>query len=118
MSPTRRSFAKEFKVKVVQEFNSGVSAAELIRKYDIHANLVYKWTQEYRLNPTGAFRSAPTSEAPVLGVGEQKRIGELERMIGRLTMENDFLKKALKRTESRARPGGEMTQKNENTGAA
>lgn len=118
MSNTRRSFTKEFKLRVVREFNAGVSAAELIRKYDVHANLVYKWTQEYRLNPSGAFRSAPSSEPPVVGVSEQKCIPELERMIGRLTMENDFLKKALKRAESRPRQAGEMIQKIENTGAA
>ena len=118
MSSRRRSFTKEFKLSVVQEFNAGVSATELIRKYDIHANLVYKWTQEYRLNPTGAFRSAVSNEPAVVGAGEQKRIADLERMIGRLTMENDFLKKALKRAESRPRDTGEMTEKMENTGAA
>ena len=118
MSNRRRSFTREFKVRVVEEYNAGVSIAELIRKYDIHANLVYKWTQEYRLNPTGAFRAAVSGDVPVDGVGEQKRIAELERMIGRLTMENDFLKKALKRADSRSRAGGEMTQKNENTGTA
>mgnify|MGYP001614569161 CR=1 FL=1 len=97
MSTTRRRFTKDFKLTVVREFTAGTSAAELIRKHDIHANLVYKWTQEYRLNPSGAFRSASDVQCEP---GEVTRLAELERMIGRLTMENDFLKKALKYAET------------------
>lgn len=97
MTSTRRRFTREFKLNVVRDFTSGISAAELIRKYDIHSNLVYKWTQEYRLNPSGAFRSAVGSEQ---STSDGQRIAELEQMIGRLTMENEFLKKALRHTET------------------
>ena len=97
MTIARRRFTKEFKLNVVRDFTSGISAAELIRKYDIHSNLVYKWTQEYRLNPSGAFRTAVGSEQPANDV---QRIAELEQMIGRLTMENEFLKKALTHARS------------------
>ena len=97
MGNTRRRFTREFKLNVVRDFTAGISAAELTRKYDIHANLVYKWTQEYRLNPSGAFRSAPSSEDPVT---DERRLAELEQMLGRLTMENEFLKKALQRVEN------------------
>jgi len=89
----RRRFTREFKLKIVHTYESGVSVAELTREYDIHANLVYKWTQEFRNNPTGAFRGT-ASETDQSQTTEQ-RIAELERMIGRLTIENDFLKKAL-----------------------
>jgi len=97
MTNNRRRFTREFKLNVVRDFTAGISAAELTRKYDIHANLVYKWTQEYRLNPSGAFRSAPDGERPKT---DEQRIAELEQMIGRLTMENEFLKKALQRADS------------------
>jgi transposase len=93
MSITRKRFTREFKLKVVRAYDSGVSVAELTRQYDIHANLVYKWSQEYRNNPQGAFRGT-ASEADPSQTTEQ-RIAELERMIRRLTVENDFLKKAL-----------------------
>ena len=94
----RRKYTREFKVKVVQAYESGKSVAELTREYDIHANLVYKWTQEYRNNPAGSFRgSGNVSEA---SRSQEGRISELEQMIGRMTMEVDFLKKALKHAES------------------
>ena len=98
MPVERRKYTREFKVKVVQAYESGKSVAELTREYDIHANLVYKWTQEYRNNPTGSFRgSGSASEASTT---QESRISELEQMIGRLTMEVDFLKKALKHAEN------------------
>jgi transposase len=98
MSIIRRRFTREFKLKVVQAYESGVSVAELTRRYDIHANLVYKWRQEYVNNPQGAFRGTVSESDP--SQTTDQRIGELERMIGRLTVENDFLKKALQHAKS------------------
>jgi len=89
----RRRFTREYKLKVVRTYESGASVAEVTRQYDIHANLVYKWTQEFRNNPTGAFRGTASETDP--SQTAEQRIAELERMIGRLTIENDFLKKAL-----------------------
>ncbi len=98
MTASRRKFTKEFKLKVIQAYESGTPVVALTRDYDIHANLVYKWTQEYRVNPSGAFRG---SDSEVRGTtqAQDKRVAELERVLGRLAAENDFLKKALKRAE-------------------
>jgi transposase len=93
MSISRRRFTREFKLRVVRAFESGQSVAELTRQYDIHANLVYKWSQEFRNNPKGAFRGTASETDPVQSA--EQRIADLERIIGRLTVENDFLKKAL-----------------------
>jgi transposase len=98
MPVSRRSFTKEFKLKVIQAYESGTSIAELMREFNIHANLVYKWSQEYRNNPSGAFRGS--DESTIANQALEKRVSELEQMLGRLTMENDFLKKALKRAEA------------------
>ncbi len=98
MSSTRRQFSKEFKLKVVQAYETGTSVASLSREHDIHANLVYKWTEEYRNNPVGAFRGSADAERSTNA--SEKRLAELEQMVGRLTMELEFLKKALKRAET------------------
>lgn len=98
MSIARRRFTREFKLQIIRAFETGVSVAELTRQYDIHGNLVYKWTQEYHNNPTGAFRGT-VSETDVPQQAEQ-RIAELERALGRMTVENDFLKKALRHAEA------------------
>ena len=100
MSQKYRKFTKAFKLRVVQDRLNGMSVGELSRKYDIHPNLVYKWTNEYRLNPAGAFRSSPCEQENADG---QPTRAELEQMVGRLTMENDFLKKALQHAEQALR---------------
>lgn len=98
MGIRRKRFTREFKLKVVRAYESGTTVAELTRQFDIHANLVYKWTQEYRNNPIGAFHGT-ASETDNVQTAEQ-RIAELERIIGRLTVENDFLKKALQHAKT------------------
>lgn len=99
MASKRRKFSREFKLNVVQAFQSHVPVPELIRQFDIHPNMVYKWVQEYRVNPTGAFRGGVDDLTPPAAT--EARVGELERMVGRLTMENDFLKKVLQQLEHR-----------------
>jgi transposase len=92
MPEKRRRFTKAFKIKVVHAYLAGRSVAELTREFDIHQNLVYKWTQEYQAHPTTAFRGSTDDDAAQTA---EQRIAELERMLGRLTLENEFLKKAL-----------------------
>ena len=91
MSRKRRRFSRDFKIKVVQAYEAGVSAAELSRQFEIHPNMIYGWSREYRKDPSKAFQmdSHDASES------QDQRIAELERMVGRLSLENDFLKKAL-----------------------
>ena len=96
MSKKRRKFSRDFKIKVVQAYDSGVSAVELSRQFEIHPNVIYGWSREYRKDPLKAFEN---TEDGTFQATDQ-RIAELERMIGRLSVENDFLKKALTHAKS------------------
>ena len=91
MSGERRKFSREFKIKVVQAYESGVSAVELSRQFELHPNVIYGWSREYRKDPSKAFQMDPQGATE----GQDQRIAELERLVGRLSLENDFLKKAL-----------------------
>lgn len=91
MSRERRKFSREFKIKVVQAYESGVSAVELSRQFEIHPNVIYGWSREYRKDPEKAF----AMDSHAMSENQDRRIAELERLVGRLSLENDFLKKAL-----------------------
>jgi transposase len=91
MSRERRKFSREFKIKVVQAYESGVSAVELSRQFEIHPNVIYGWSREYRKDPYKAF----PSNGQEMSESQDQQIAELERLVGRLSLENDFLKKAL-----------------------
>lgn len=84
----RRTFTNDFKRQVVEELLSGITKhAQIVRKYNISGGMLHYWKQLYA---KGTFGNEPTQEASL-----KERIKELERMVGRLTMDNDFLKKAL-----------------------
>ena len=90
----RRTFTREFKLQVIREVDAGKSQAQVAREYQISENTLSKWRRELRQYKDRAFAGrghAYTDEA---------RANELERMVGRLTMENDFLKKLLQKLES------------------
>jgi len=82
------TFSLEFKRQVVEELLSGESgAAQLCRRHTIGSSLLYHWKKQYSL---GKFNNEPTSEAAL-----KDRIEKLERLVGKLTLENEFLKRGL-----------------------
>ena len=88
----RRTFTREFKLKVIREVEAGKSQAQVAREYQITENTISKWWRQHRQYQDRAFAGR--------GHTDEARLHELERMVGRLTMENDFLKKLLQKLES------------------
>jgi transposase-like protein len=87
----RRGFSLEFKRQIVAELLSGESRpAQLCRRYNITSSLLYYWKRQYS---RGKFNNEPTEEAAL-----KDRIEKLERLVGRLTLENEFLKRGLQRS--------------------
>lgn len=92
----RRRFTSEFKRQVVEELLSGISnPAQISRKYEISGGLLYYWKRRYHQGKLGNESQHPEAL--------KDRIRELERMVGRLTMDNDFLKKILQHSIEAAR---------------
>jgi transposase len=83
------------KITAMRALDAGSTPTEIARKYQLSPKLLERWRGEWRAKGEFAFpgigRRGP--EAP--GLDEARRMAELERKIGQLTMENDFLKKAL-----------------------
>jgi transposase-like protein len=96
----RRIFTREFKLAAVKELDSGKGAGLVARRLEINENLLYRWRQEFNRNPTRAF-AGPGNKI----VAESKE-AELERKIGQMTMEIDFLKKLLRTFEERREADG------------
>jgi transposase-like protein len=85
----RRKFTPQFKSQVVLQLLSGAkSMAALCREHQLTAQLISNWKQQFVAAATQAFESDATRNS------EQERIAELERMVGRLTMELEIAKKA------------------------
>jgi transposase len=87
MSLKRRAFTREFKLKVVRELAAGKSPVQVARQYRVSPNTISKWRALHRQYKDQAFAGKGRAYS------EEARVAELERMVGRLTMENDLLKK-------------------------
>ena len=99
----QRSFSLEFKRQVVQELLSGeCTPAQLCRRHNIGASLLYHWKRQYS---RGKFENEPTEEA-----GLKDRVEKLERLGGKLTLENEFLKKGLQSSLKQSQRKGRSSQ--------
>jgi transposase-like protein len=97
-----RTFSQEFKRQVVEELMSGESRpAQVCRRYNISSSLLYHWKKQYSL---GKFNNEPNEEAAL-----KDRIEKLERLVGRLTLENEFLKKGLQHNLSQPLRNGKSS---------
>jgi transposase-like protein len=87
--PKYRTFPPEFKAKVVLEILTGAkSAAEASREYRLKDSLLSRWKQEFVLDAAKVFQHQDGSQ------DAERRIAELERLVGRLTLELEIAKKA------------------------
>ena len=90
MSQTRRrrSFSPEFKTQRVLELISGsATPAELSRKHELSAQLLLQWKQTFLQKASIVFESDINHNM------ETDRMAQLEQTLGKLTLENEILKK-------------------------
>lgn len=92
MAISRRIFSREFKLAAIEQIESGKSLARVARELEVHENVLRRWKKEIQQYPSRAFSGNGN-------VRSSNREAELERKIGQMTLENDFLKKALQRVE-------------------
>jgi transposase len=85
----RRRFTGEFKARVVLELISGTkSQAQVCKEQELNPNMVTRWKAEFLQKAPELFQSKEHNDA------QQARIAELERMVGRLSLELEVAKKA------------------------
>ena len=95
MAKHRPTYTKEFKLAILAQVNSGLPVAQVARENGIHPQLVFKWKSDFLEDPEKAFAD------PGNPYKDQAKIAELERMVGRLYSENEFLKKTLSALKER-----------------
>jgi transposase-like protein len=81
------------KLAAVRQLETGSSAAEVARAFEINPNLLHRWRKEFRHGPANAF------PGPGKQRWEETRVAQLERKVGQQTVEIDFLKGCLERIE-------------------
>jgi transposase-like protein len=93
MDLARRAYSRDLKVAAMREIDGGRTAGEVARLLELSPKLLERWRGEWRARGEGAFPGSGRWGV-TRALTELQRIVELERKVGQLTMENDFLKKA------------------------
>jgi transposase-like protein len=97
----RRKFTPEFKARVVLEMlTEEKSAAQASREYGIKDSVLSRWKQEFIERSPKLFEQGSTID------DSDRRIAELERMIGRLALDLEMANK-VSRYLSSSRNGSE-----------
>lgn len=99
----RREFSAQYKLETVLEGLRGEkSVAQICRERDITDSLYYKWRDEFMQYAPAIFadkrRQGPDESA--------ERVAELERLVGRLSLELEIAKKASSLLGSRWKANG------------
>lgn len=92
----RRRFSPEQKVAIVAEtLQPGMSISYVARRHGLAPSLVFRWRRLMNEGGHEAVRADDTVVAAADLKRAEDRIRDLERMLGRKTMEAEILKEAL-----------------------
>jgi transposase len=98
----RRQFTATFKAQLVLELLSGAkSSAELCREPQLAASVLADGKSNVLARAASSFEGPDQSSSQ-----DTKRIAALERLVGRLTLENDIFNKATSMLPTRSNPRG------------
>jgi transposase len=101
MGNPHRTYTAEFKVRVVMELITGKkSLGEASREYGIKDSVISRWRQEFMERAPQIFEQPGSQDA------QAERIAELERTLGRLTMQLEMAKKVFGDSDFLFKDGG------------
>jgi len=95
MDLARSIYSRDLKICAMRALDAGSATSEIARKYQLSPKLLERWRGEWRAKGELAFPGIGRRGADLPALDDARRVAELERKIGQLTMESDFLKKAL-----------------------
>jgi transposase len=101
MGSPHRTYTPEFKVRVVMELMSGKkSLSQASREYGIKDSVLSRWRQEFLERAPQIFEQSSSKDT------QTQRIAELERIIGRMTVQLEIAKKVFGDSDYLSRDGG------------
>src|SRR5450631_2430779 len=93
----RRRYTAEQKMALVQEaMQPGMTISYVARRHGISASLIFGWRRRMNEGGKEAIRADDEVVAKAEVVALQKQIRELQRVLGKKTLENEILREAVK----------------------
>lgn len=89
----RNQYSAEFKTKVVLEvLREEATVNEIAARHGLNPVMVSRWKTDFLERASDVFKRGPSEADKELAV-EKERVARLERKVGQLTYEVDWLKK-------------------------
>ena len=93
----RRHWTAAEKIRMVREtMEPGNSVSQVARRNGVYPNLLYRWKRQM----TDGGKTAIEADDQVVSMAEfkamQKKVQQLEKVLGRKTLENEILKEAVR----------------------
>src|ERR1700690_2425838 len=104
MDLSRAVYSRDLKIAAMRALDAGSASGEIARKYQLSPKLLERWRGEWRAKGELAFPGIGRRGAGLSAIDDAHRIADLERKIGQLPMDNDFLKKALQHSRDHRPP--------------
>lgn len=98
-----RVHSREFKLLICRQITNGEKRpAQICREHSLDQSVLTRWRREYheRGEEQAFAPKQPVEVSPTETL--ERRIADLERHCGRLSLENDLLKKLLSQLQSRS----------------
>jgi transposase len=93
----RRRYSADQKLAVVQEAaQPGMTISYVARRHGIAPSLIFGWRRRMKEGGKEAIRADDEVVAKAELLALQKRVRELERVLGKKTLENEILREAVK----------------------
>ena len=96
MNKTRKRYSGEVKLQAALKLLKGESSAvEVAKEIGCHPTIIAEWKDRLLANAPKIFEPAALED------DKAKRIAKLEQLIGKLSVQNDFLEKVLESSDPR-----------------
>lgn len=92
-----RIFSEEFKKSCVKEYEGGqFTVLELSKLYLVHTTIIYRWIYKYSVYNKRRIKVVEMADSSKQKLKElQKKISDLERVVGQKQLNIDFLEKMI-----------------------
>ena len=102
-----RIFSVEFRCSIARRILNGESVKALSAEFKIKRSVLYRWRDAFGKHGQDGFKKTvgrppgarAATQSAAGATAAERRIAELERRLGRLAMENDFLERAFRRVK-------------------
>lgn len=104
MDLARTVYSRDLKIAAMRAMDAGETGGQVARRLQVSPKLLERWRGEWRARGEAAFPGQGNRQSG-MAHSDERRMAELERKIGQMTVENDFLKKALAHFREHHPPG-------------